>query len=67
MVGKLPPNASHLTRGLVKYVPSRGYFRVVSSQNGVKFVTTPPLPQSLNGSLGTGAATLQNIQINNQA
>ena len=49
MVGKLAPNSSHLTRGLVKYVPGRGYFRAVSSQNGDTFVTSPP-PQSLNGS-----------------
>ena len=46
MVGKLAPNSSHLTRGLVKYVPSRDYFRAVSSQNGKKFP-----PQSLNGSV----------------
>ena len=51
MVGKLAPNSSHLTRGLVKYVPGRGYFRAISSQNGDKFVTSPP-PQSLNGSGG---------------
>ena len=44
MVGKLAPNSSHLTRGLVKYVPGRGYFRAVSSQNGDKFVTSPPPP-----------------------
>ena len=34
MVGKLAPNSTHFTRGLVKYVPGRGYFRAVSSQNG---------------------------------
>ena len=44
MVGKLAPNSSHLTRGLVKYVPGRGYFRAVPSQNGDKFVTFPPPP-----------------------
>ena len=44
MVGKLAPNSSHLTRGLVKYVPGRGYFRAVSSQNGDKTVTSPPPP-----------------------
>ena len=44
MVGKLAPNSSHLTRGLVKYVPGRGYFRAVSSQNGDNFVTSPPPP-----------------------
>ena len=41
MVGKLAPNSSHLTRGLVKYVPGRGYFRAVPSQNGDKYVTSP--------------------------
>ena len=50
MVGKLAPNSSHLTRGLVKYVSSRGYFRTVSSQNGDKIITAPAPPQSLNGS-----------------
>ena len=44
MVGKLAPNSSHLTRGLVKYVPGRGYFRAVSYQNGDEFVTSPPSP-----------------------
>ena len=46
MAGKLAPNSSHLhlTRGLVKYVPGRGDFRAVSSQNGDKFVTSPPPP-----------------------
>ena len=50
MIGKLAPNSSHLTRGLVKYVPGRGYFGAVSSQNGEKNVTSPPPAQSLNGS-----------------
>ena len=44
MVGKIAPSSSYLTRGLVKYVPGRGYFRAVSSQNGDKFVTFPPPP-----------------------
>ena len=44
MVGKLAPNSSHLTRGLVICVPGRGYFRAVSSQNGNKMVTSPPPP-----------------------
>ena len=48
MVGKFAPNSSHLTRGLVKYVPGRNYCRAVPSQNGDKFVTSPPPPQSLN-------------------
>ena len=47
MVGKLAPNSSQLTKGLVKYVPGRGCFRAVFSQNGDKFVTSPP-HQSLN-------------------
>ena len=34
IVDKLAPNSSHLTRGLVNYVPGRGCFRAVSSQNG---------------------------------
>ena len=44
MVGKLAPNSSHLTRGLVKYVPGGGYFRAVPSQNGDKYVTSPTPP-----------------------
>ena len=52
--GKLTPNLSHLTRGLVKYVPGRGYFCAVPSQNGDKYVTSPPPPQSLNWSLHGG-------------
>ena len=50
MVGKLASNVSHLTRWLVKYVPSRGYFRAVPSQNGDKYVISSPPPQSLNWS-----------------
>ena len=44
MSGKLAPNRTHFTRGLVKYVPRRGYFYAVPSQNRVKFATslTPP-------------------------
>ena len=41
MVGKPAPNSSYLTSGLVKYVPVRGYFRAIPSQNGDKFVTSP--------------------------
>ena len=44
MVGKLAPDSSHLTRRLVKYVPGRDYFRAVPSQNGDKYVTSPPPP-----------------------
>ena len=42
MVGKLASNPTYSTRGLVKYVPGRNYFRAVSSQNGDKFVISPP-------------------------
>ena len=42
MVGKLAPNPTHSTKGFVKYVPGRGYFRAVPSQNGDKFVRSPP-------------------------
>ena len=41
MVGKLALNPTHSTRGLVKYVPGRSYFRAVPSQNEDKFVTSP--------------------------
>ena len=44
MVGKLAPNSSHLTRGLVNYVPGRRCIRAIPSQNGDKFVTSPPPP-----------------------
>ena len=50
VVGKLAPDSSHLTMGLVKYVAGGGCFRAVSSQNGDKYVTAPP-PQSLNWSV----------------
>ena len=50
MVGKLARNPTHSIRGLVKYVPGMGDFRAVPSQNGDKVVTSPPPPQSLNGS-----------------
>ena len=51
VVGKLALNLLHLTRGLVKYVYGRGYLRVVPSQNGEKYVTSPPPPQLLNWSV----------------
>ena len=41
MVGKLAPNLTRSTRGLVKKVPGRGYFRVVPSQNRAKIVRSP--------------------------
>ena len=42
MVGKLTPNSTYFTRGLVEYFPGRGYFRAVPSQNGDRVVTSPP-------------------------
>ena len=42
MVGKLTPNSTHSTRGLVKNVPSRGYFRAIPSQNGGQNCSSPP-------------------------
>ena len=44
MVGKLAPISPHFTRGLVKCVPGRGYFRAVPSQNGDRFATSPTPP-----------------------
>ena len=42
MVGKLAPNSTHFTRGLVKYVSGRVCFRAVPSENGDKSGTSPP-------------------------
>ena len=44
IVENLAPNSTNFTRGLVKYVPGRGYFCAVPSQNGDKVVTSPPPP-----------------------
>ena len=44
MFDKLAPNSTHFTRRLVKYVPGRGCFRAVLSQNGDKFATSPTPP-----------------------
>ena len=35
-------NSTHFSRGLVKYVSGRGYFRVIPSQNGDTLLTSPP-------------------------
>ena len=48
MTGKLAPNSTHFSRGLVKYVPGRDCFRAVPSQSEDNFATSPP--QSLNDS-----------------
>ena len=50
MIGKLAPNSTLFTRKLVKYVPGRGYFRAIPSQNGDKFATspTPPIVERLD-------------------
>ena len=44
MVDKLAQNLSPLTRGLVKYVPDRGYFRAVPSQTGTNMLHSCPPP-----------------------
>ena len=44
MVGKLAPNSTYFIMLLVKYVPGRGYFWAVPSQNEDKFVTSLPSP-----------------------
>ena len=50
MVGKLAPNSTHSTRGLVKYVPDRAIFVPSSLKTGTNLLHPLP-PQSLNGSL----------------
>ena len=37
-------NSTHFTRGLVKYIPGRGYFRAVPFQNEDTFATFPTPP-----------------------
>ena len=51
MVGKLAPNFNSFRQGLFKYVPGKGYFCAVSSQNGDKFATsfTAPIVERLLG------------------
>ena len=61
MVGKLAPNSTHLTRGLIKYVPGRSYFRAVPSQNGDKFVTSPPPSNRLPGRMSRLATKLESF------
>ena len=46
MDGKLAPNSTPFTRRLVEDVPGRDYCRAIPSQNGDKFVTSPPAPPS---------------------
>ena len=54
MVGKLAPNSSYYIRGLAKYKSSGGAVFVPSPPKTDKLVTSPPPPQSLNDSSGTG-------------
>ena len=64
MVGKLAPNSSHLTRGVVKYVLGRrGYFRVVSPQKGTNLSHPPHPPQSLNGSYVVPHSMISNLLV----
>ena len=44
MVGMLATNSPHFARGLIKYVPGRGYYRVVPSQNGGQNCDIPDPP-----------------------
>ena len=44
MAGKLAPIETSSTRGLVKCVTGRGYFRAVPFQNRDKLFTSPPRP-----------------------
>ena len=44
MAGKLAPDPTHSIRGLVKYVPGRGYFHNVPSQNGDNLLHSRPPP-----------------------
>ena len=65
MIGKLAPNSSHLTKGLVKHVSDRGYFRTVPSKTGDKNATSPPPPNrerviSLSGDCVGGSHTHKN-------
>ena len=41
---QIVPNSIYFTKALVKQAPGRGYFRVVPSQNGDKFMISPPPP-----------------------
>ena len=60
----LPPNSTHFTRGLVKYVPGRGFFRATPYQNRDKFVTSPP-PHLLNDCNTQGAKKQSGIRLGN--
>ena len=62
----IAPNSSHLTRGLVKYVPGWGCFRAVSSHSGqICYIPAPPLivervrNEPLAGVATLGIAVLQ--------
>ena len=63
MVGKLAPNPTHFTRGFVKFVPGRVYFRAVPSQTGDKIVTSLPLPivERLAGALTSAYERVKSI------
>ena len=71
MAGKLDLNSIHFTRGLVKYVPGRGYFLTVLFKNGDKFATSPkvqgniflpPASDRRQGRASQGSSiTLQNV------
>ena len=59
MVVKLAPTSTHFNRGLVKYIPGRGYFRAVSSKTGTNLLHPRP-PQSLNDSTNNNNSSSNN-------
>ena len=44
LIGKLAPNSTHSTRGLVKSVLERGFFRAFPPELGGQFCDPRPLP-----------------------
>ena len=64
MVGKLAPNSSHLTRGLVKYIPGRGYSVPFPPKTGTNLLHPRP-PQSLNESTARKKRALVLLQGHN--
>ena len=68
MVGKLAPNSTQFTRGLVKYILGRDCFRAVF-QNGEEFATspTPPIVEQLKRTHKrcTGTWSVRTLERNN--
>ena len=57
MVGKLAPNSSHLTRGLVNMSPVGATFVPFPPKTGTNLLHPRPPPQSLNGSFMSDTGT----------